>query len=199
MTVKDRIIEEASELFSQSGVRSITMDELAKHLGISKRTIYENFKDKEDLLIACIDAFHEEGRKFQEKVFQTSENVVEAILAILPDTVGQTTQRQINMMNDIRKYYPQVYKERFTHFHNEQCGNMEQMIWRGIKEGVFHEDLKPEIIAHFFSKQGESIINNRYLEKFSISDIIENIAFTFFRGICTEKGTKIIDNYKKNK
>jgi len=190
--VKQRIIEEASELFGRSGVKSITMDDLARHLGISKRTIYENFKDKENLLIACIDALYEEAQRKKEKIFLAADNMVKAILIMLQ--TGE--QWQFNMINDIRKYYPLVYKEHLLRFHNDECRNMEQTIRRGINEGFFRGDLNPEIIAHFFCRQGENV-DDKALNRFAFSDIIENIAITFLRGICTAKGIEIIDKYKK--
>ena len=197
MTVKERIIEEASELFGRSGVKSITMDDIARHLGISKRTIYEKFKDKEDLLISCIDAFHNKKSKHQKDIFLNANNVAEACLVLQQMSADQTTQMQLNMMNDIRKYYPQVYKEHLSRFHIDECHNMEQLIQRGINEGVFRDNINPEIIAHYFSKQGESIVHNdKDLEKFPLSEIFENIAITFMRGLCTIKGIEIIDNYK---
>ena len=196
--VKKRIIEEASELFGRSGVKSITMDDLARHLGISKRTIYENFKDKEELLIACIDAFHVRNLAFTEKVFLEAENVAEAILTLLQRNAEQVTQQQFNIISDIRKYYPQVYKERLTNLNVHKYKEMEQMIQRGIREGVFREHLKSKVIAHFFCRQMEDVARNaRYLEEFSLADIFENITITFLRGICTAKGLEIIDRYKE--
>ena len=200
MTVKERIIEEASELFGRSGVKGITMDDLARHLGISKRTIYENFKDKEDLLVACIDAFHDEGIKINEKVFFEMDNIVDAILDMLQKSADQTTQLQFNMMTDIRKYYPQVYKEHLSHFHADKYQSMKQLIQQGINEGVFRNDLNSDIIAHFFCNQGDNIVHSdKDLDRFSLSDVIENIAITFLRGICTAKGVDIIDKYKNVK
>jgi len=198
--VKQRIIEEASELFGRSGVKSITMDDLARHLSISKRTIYENFKDKEDLLIACVEVFSEENFKKQQKAFHEADNVADAILLILQKNAAQATQRQFNMINDIRKYYPQVFKEHLARFQVDQFRDMEHLIQRGINEGVFRDDLNPEIIALFFCRQGEGVIQgNKDLEKFSLSDIFDNIAITFLRGICTAKGIEIINKYKKSK
>jgi AcrR family transcriptional regulator len=192
--VKQRIIEEASELFGRSGVKSITMDELARHLGISKRTIYENFKDKEALLIACIDAFQKEQQAFAEKVFHEADNVADAILVMLQRGTENETYRQFNVMNDIRKYYPQVFREHLTRFHLEKKEKMEQMILRGINEGVFCDYLKPNIIACFFC--GDILHSDKELEKISISDYFENIVITFLRGVCTLKGIEIIDRYR---
>jgi len=195
--VKQRIIEEASELFGRSGVKSITMDELARHLCISKRTIYENFKDKEALLVACIDAFYIRNRTFYQKVFLEADNVAEAILTLLQRNTEQVMQRQFNIIEDIRKYYPQINKEYLINLNVHKCQEMEQMLQRGIREGVFRKNLNPKVIAHFFSRQFEDITRNaRYLEDFSLVDIFENITMSFLRGICTTKGIEIIDQYK---
>jgi len=195
--VKQRIIEEASELFARSGVKGITMDDLARHLGISKRTIYENFKDKEELLTACINAFHEEYQAFSQKVFSEADNVAEAIVTMLRKDAEQASQRQVNVMDEIRKYYPQVHKEHLTGFH-AKCDKFGLMIKRGMKEGVFRENLNPDIIVHFFLLKVEDFSHhNNYLNRFSFTELFENLAITFLRGICTSKGLKIIDQYKE--
>ena len=195
--VKRRIIEEASELFAQTGVRSTTMDDIARHLGISKRTIYENFKDKEALLIACLEVFKEKNKKKIEKVFSEADNVVYAIMVWLQIGSEPTAQRQINIMTDIRKYYPQVFKEHLTSINKEKYCNIEQVIHRGISEGVFRGELNPELISYIICRQDNgTTLNDSVLEKYSISEIFENMALTFLRGICTPKGIEIIEKYK---
>ncbi len=195
--VKQRIIEEASNLFSKSGVKSTTMDDLARHMGISKRTIYENFKDKEALLIACIGSFYAENRTFSERVFAKADNVIDAVLILLQKGAEQASLRQFDMLNDVRKYYPQVFKEHLACHHANKYQEMAHLVQRGIDQGVFRDDLNPEIIAHVFAKQAEGIsLNDRELDRFSFSDVFENMVITFLRGICTPKGIEIIDKYK---
>ena len=194
--VKQRIIEEASGLFAHSGVKSTTMDDLAKHMGISKRTIYENFRDKETLLIACINSFYAENKEFTDKVFLKADNVVDAILVLLEKSAEQSAQVQFNMLNDIRKYYPLVYREHLICQHTSKNRNMAHMVRRGITEGVFRDDLNPEIIALFFSKQGEGItLNDKEFEKFHFTEVFENMVITFLRGICTPRGLEIVERY----
>jgi AcrR family transcriptional regulator len=196
--VKKRIIEEASALFGRLGVKNTTMDDLARHLGISKRTIYENFKNKEELLIACFDAFYTEKQEFSEKVFREADNVADAILVMLQQDAEKASQLQIKVADDIRKYYPQVYKEHLTRFDAAKRHEFGQMIKRGIEEGVFRENLTPEIIVHFFCSQVENIMpHDSFLNKFSLTDVFENLAITFLRGMCTSKGLEIIDRYKE--
>ncbi|MDR1156097.1 MAG: TetR/AcrR family transcriptional regulator [Bacteroidales bacterium] len=198
--VKQRIIEEASELFAGTGVKSTTMDDLARHMGISKRTIYENFKDKETLLIACIDNFHRGSAVFSERVFNKEGNVVDAILVLMQKGVEQASLRQFDMLSDIRKYYPQVYKEHLMCMHDDNCKGMERLILRGIGEGVFRDDLNPEIIAVFFTKRADGIVMvDRDLDKFSLAEVFENVIITFLRGICTTEGIEIINRYKEKK
>ena len=195
--VKQRIIEEASELFGRSGVKSITMDDLARHLGISKRTIYENFKDKETLLIACIDDLHFKWQAFYKKAFVEAINVAEAILALLQN---DAEQRQSNMIEDIRKYYPQVYKEHLSKYHTDKSREFSQMIIRGVNEGVFRENLNSDVIVLFFSKliEDTSYVDN-FTNRFTLKEVQENLAITFLRGMCTPKGLEIIDKYINEK
>jgi AcrR family transcriptional regulator len=195
--VKQRIVEEASALFAQTGVRSTTMDDIARHLGISKRTIYENFRDKETLLIACLEVFKEKNREKMEKVFSEADNVVHAIMVWLQMGAEPAARRQINIMTDIRKYYPQVFREHLTCITADKYKNIEYVIQRGISEGVFRSELNPEIIAHIFCRQDNSAtLNDNVLEKYSIAEIFENMALTFLRGICSPKGIEIIEKYK---
>ena len=196
--VKQRIIEEASELFGLAGVKSTTMDDLARHLGISKRTIYENFQDKEDLLVSCIAAFSENNKKYFEKLLLEADNVVEAILAILQMSAEKAALRQISMVTDIKKYYPQVFKVHLTQIKENKYRNIIELLVRGIDEGVFRNDLNPEIIAYFFCQDEKSnTFNDSIMEKFSFSEIFENMVITFLRGVCTPKGIEIIDRHKK--
>jgi AcrR family transcriptional regulator len=191
--VRQRIIREALELFVRSGVKSTTMDDLAKYMGISKRTIYENFEDKEDLLIACIDSFHREKEAFVEMLFRTADNVMEAILIFLRKGA---TQWRFDMLNDIRKYYPQVYRDHVERIRQNECAKIAGFVQRGISEGVFRGDLNPEIIAYAFNRLAD-MFNSRELDGFSFVKILDNIVITFLRGICTSKGAEIIDGNKE--
>jgi AcrR family transcriptional regulator len=195
--VRNRIIEEAAELFARAGVKSTTMDDIARHLGISKRTIYENFKDKEELLTACIETFQDRNMAFADIVFRKAENVAEALLVLLRKGAEQALQWKLDMLSDIRKYYPQVYKNSLLRFSDYRHRKMEELIRRGMDEGVFRANLNPKIIAHFFCSQDNvETLNEKSIEKFPITEIFENMVVTFLRGVCTPKGIEIIDRYK---
>jgi len=102
------------------------------------------------------------------------------------------------MVNDIRKYYPQVFKNHLISLHHDERRNFELIVQRGIREKIFRSELNPEIIARFFCKMEEVIIAriDKDLDKFSLADVFDNIVITILRGICTAKGIEIIDRYK---
>ena len=199
--MRERIIEESVKLFTKYGIKSTTMDDIAKNMGISKRTIYENFKDKEDLLVACINMSVVENRKFMEEVFSKSENVVEAIMIMLKKGAEMARKQQYIILEEVKRYYPKIHKNFVLCQNNDKQKRMEDMIKRGIKEGVFREELNPEIIAIVFARQADGFtINNEDLDKYSIVEIFENMVLTFVRGLCSEKGfevyNKLIESHK---
>jgi len=195
MSVKERIIEESVELFRNKGIKSTTMDDIAKHIGISKRTIYENFKDKETLLIDSLFFLFQENRKFMEKVFNESDNVIEAIINILKKGTEFAQNRQFIIIEDIKKYYPQVYKEMLVCHDSDKQKTMQKLILAGIKQEVFRDDLNPEIIAYVFTRQSEGLlIKDKSLDSFSRVELFNNMVIAFIRGLCTTKGIEILDN-----
>ncbi len=193
--VKQRIIEESSALFIKSGIKSTTMDDIAKHMGMSKRTIYEHFRDKEALLAACIDDFYKKNRAFAEKVLDESNNIIEAVVTLLKKGSEQAQQQQYIVINDVRKYYPMIYKDLLLCRQADGQKEMIGLVLRGMREGVFREDLNPEIIAHVFARQAEGIASREQeLDKFSATEVFENMVISFMRGLCTLQGIEILDH-----
>ncbi|MDR1864683.1 MAG: TetR/AcrR family transcriptional regulator [Bacteroidales bacterium] len=192
--IKERIIAVSAELFMQYGVRTTTMDDIARHMGISKRTIYENFKNKEDILTACISSFYEEGKREIDHVLETTDNVVEAVVIMLRKGTEQARKQRYFIMEDIRKYAPEVYQHHLMNKHAEQQKRMEDMVRQGIREGVFRSDLNPEIIAIVFAQQSEGLtLNNRNFDRFSVFELFENMILLYLRGLCTPKGLEILN------
>jgi len=196
---RQRIIEAASALFAKSGIKRLTMDDLAKHIGISKRTIYEYFKNKEELLVACINDYTFGSGDFTQKVLLGADNMVEAMLLMIQMDAKQASHQQVSLIEDVRKYYPLVYKEHLLRLNADRSIYFEQIIHLGMKEGVFRKNQKLEMIVHFFNSRAVDIsYDNRFTGKLSHHEIFENIAVTFLRGICTAKGLEILDKNKYN-
>jgi len=194
MTLKERIIEESLELFRKQGIRHTTMDDIAKHIGISKRTIYENFDDKEHLLIDALNFAFIENKKFIEETFLKTENVLEAVVKIVK-AGSEQHRKQFNLIEEIRKYYNNIYKDMLLCNESNKLKDMEHLVLTGINQGVFRHDINPEIIAYVFVKQSEGLLlQDESLDGFSRVDMFKNMVISFIRGLCTPKGMEILDN-----
>lgn len=107
MGIKERIIVKAGDLFFQYGIKSVSMDELASSLGISKRTIYKNFKDKEEILLSLLVRLRDERKKIFTSLISDNNNVVEIFVKVI-EIQQSTPICNVKFFEDIYKYYPEA-------------------------------------------------------------------------------------------
>ncbi len=202
METKERIIRKASELFCQYGIRSVSMDELASSLNISKRTIYEIFKDKEEILLSVISAIKAQRRADFESLVSGTSNVIEVFISIIE--IHQTVPAYCDRFyDDIHRYYPRV--SRFIHDVNkENKRKLRSFLKSGIKQGYVRDDLNVKVAAFLVEESTftNAFANQRKRPKFSYQELFHTMMINFLRGISTAKGIEIIDDYlakKRNK
>jgi AcrR family transcriptional regulator len=193
MDIRERIIEGAGNLFAANGIRTVTMDSIAQSLGISKRTIYENFKDKNDLLSNFLSEAMITHKKQTIEIMNSSKNVIEALFRF-----GDYNQKMIKQINpcffsDIKKYHPEVFKNVMN---NGGAQNQEMtytLLKRGINEGIFTKEINIEIANHFIHHTFEFFSKMDEL-KFNHLQIWKTVHLPYLRGICTEKGRELISH-----
>lgn len=195
MEIRERIIAKAGDLFFQYGIKSVSMDELASSLGISKRTIYENFKDKEEILLSLLVSLRDERRKVFDSLISGRNNVVEIFIKII-EIQQSTPICDVKFFEDIQKYYPQANRN----IEAEKEKNKEYLVkflQKGIEQGYIREDLNVEATAFLVEQSTYIYIRATSLEKplFTFSELFYTMMINFVRGILTEKGIKIIDAY----
>jgi AcrR family transcriptional regulator len=177
------------------------MDELASSLGMSKRTIYENFKDKEDILRSLILNLVEERNNVFNDFLDKGLNVIEVFINVI-EIQKKMPVSNAKFLQDIYKYYPKISKlmQENIEKNNEF---LQQFLLMGIEQGYIREDLNVGVTAFLVEESTYIYIRASYLEKppFSFSDLFYTMMINFVRGISTERGIKIIDthlNSKKN-
>lgn len=199
MEIKDRIIEKAGELFFQYGIKNISMDELASSLGMSKRTIYENFKDKEDILRSLILKLGDERNKIFKEFLEKGLNVVEIFINVI-EIQKKMPVSNAKFLQDIYKYYPNtaMLMQKKIEKDNEF---LREFLLTGIGQGYIRDDLNVEVTAFLVEQSTYTYIRASYLEKppFSFSELFYTMMINFVRGIFTEKGIKIIDAHLESK
>ena len=114
MELRDRIIEVSSDLFMSNGCKSVTMDEVAAANGISKRTLYEHFKDKTNLLEECLLMMEEKMKMLGEKAFSGSKSIIELICLEHESQSDMMINMRIRFFEELKKYYPALYEKKIT-------------------------------------------------------------------------------------
>jgi AcrR family transcriptional regulator len=196
---KDRIIEKAGDLFQQYGIKNVSMDEIASSLGISKRTIYENFKDKEEILLSVLHLFFDTKSKVFKTFIADCANVVEVFIAII-EVHRNTPICDVKFIEDIQKYYPRAASLLKEHTENNNH-HLQDFLRQGIREGYIREDLNVDVAAFLVEETTYTYIRASYLKTplFSFNELFYTMMINFVRGIMTGKGIDIIDNYLKQR
>ena len=199
--LRERIIAKATEAFTASGIKCITMDDVAAALGISKRTLYEVFADKETLLTECIVCIQQERDKYLQEIYERSENVLEVILAVFQKTIEVFHRTNKRFFEDIKKY-PKVY-EMMQNRREIDSENTIKFFKSGVEQGIFRSDVNFEIVNMLVREQFDVLLNTKICDEYPFIDVYESIMFTYIRGISTEKGAKVLEDfiqeYRKNR
>ncbi|TVQ10593.1 MAG: TetR/AcrR family transcriptional regulator [Bacteroidetes bacterium] len=196
MDTKARILQQASTMFLRYGIRSITMDEIAQSLGISKRTLYESFSNKEDLLTHCIEYQHVENKRIRDIILAENEDdPLEIIHQHFRQALIILNSLHPNFFNDLRKYHPRIWKEQIESKQEENIEFTTSMIMQGASKGVFLENEHPEILSTMIHSVMQMItLGDIFPEtRYPRSEVIRQVMLNFIRGLATEEGLRLID------
>jgi len=199
MDTRTRIMKEAGILFGQQGIRNVTMDYIAEHLGISKRTIYENFKDKTDLLRQSVYEASIVHREMSLKVFNEADNVIVGIYELAE--FMRTTMKKINpaFFSDLKKLYPDIHQSFNERSDIRNYSLTYTMLKKGVNEGVFRKDFNIDLVNEAWQQLISVISNKNFQDKmeFSKQDVACSLFLPFLRGLCTEKGVSLVEEHSE--
>ena len=197
MEIQERIAQKAHDLFLRYGIRSISMDEIASQLGISKKTIYQFYADKDALVDSVIDIVVNSNTDECCIHREESENPVHEIL-IATDMV----QEMLNTMNptimyDLQKYHPATYKKIADHKNEFLYKLIKENLEQGIATQLYRPEINTEILSRFRLASVFMMFSpDLYpLGKYNLGTIIEEVTIHFLYGITTAKGQKLVQKY----
>ena len=194
MITKEFIIETATRLFMQHGVKTITIDKIVKELRTSKRTIYNHFKDKVTLLEACLDVYNAKVRAENEEIIKSADNVIEAMGHMHQKIVHRAHQVNPNFFSDIIHYYPGLLNESYKRNGNYAHQQLVDLAKEGIADGIFPENMDVEVVGKTVLKLLKMLKDNELfpVTEFSKERLTFGIMVPYLRGLCTEKGIKLL-------
>lgn len=196
MEVKQHIIDEATAMFIEQGIKSVRMDDIASRCGISKRTLYEMFVDREDLIKQCLE-YHFDSNGDFKNMLPPTENVIEEFWLVFSKS-RDFRRINIGLMNSLCRYYPAVLKEFIKEHHEKMYSNSLKKLQQGVDEGL----IMPQLDLNYFARAltnyiyGLTLIDaNADLTSTRIEpETFRRAVIIFLRGITTEKGRRYIDN-----
>jgi TetR/AcrR family transcriptional regulator, cholesterol catabolism regulator len=199
METKDKILQGAEELFFRYGIKSVTMDDIARHLAISKKTIYQFFEDKNEMVETLMTQSLRKDECEFKQIQADSENVIVEVFNMMKHMGNMFSKVNPNIFYDLQKYHPNAWKQ-FKVFKHECMAKMvEDSIERGIKEGLVRSDLNAKVLARLRIEEVEMGLNSEIFppEKFKMLDVQLAMIDHFLHGICTIKGHKMINKFKQ--
>ena len=194
----ERIIQGGEELFLKAGIKSVTMDDIAKHLGMSKKTIYQFFKDKNELVIALVKKKLKEDEDQMSAIISKSGNVIEEMINMMKCSEDIFSRINPIVVHDMQKYHPDAWKQ-FQNFKSQVLVHtMEDLLTKGIKQGYIRPEIDVKIIARMRVNQVEMGFNTSIfpVAEFNTWKVQYQFLEHFNYGICTLKGYKLLNQYK---
>ena len=191
---RERIISEGSKMLMSAGPSSMTMDDVARACGISKRTLYETFPDKRTLIGECMRRHHEAKNAAIKEIFDTAGNCFEAMYRVYQRAREIYKSTSVAFLNDIKRLYPDIFNQ---HIESERVtvDGLASVLRKAQDEGLVITRINPEIAAYLFvlsmRELHEKAGNNKY--GFKEADLFDHVFISFLRGVATLKGIEMIE------
>lgn len=197
--LKHKLRATAETLFLKYGIRSVTMSDIAKELGISKKTIYQYYQDKDSLVSAVVQAMCQQDRESIIRIDKEAKDAIEAVLTTSEYFREILSNLNPAMIYDTEKYHPKAWEIQ-KKFQNEFAYNMiKKNIEQGIEAGLYRPEVNPELIAMMRLAQIEILTSQekRFLKtEIDLVKIHLEMTEHFIRGILTPKGLEKLEEYK---
>jgi AcrR family transcriptional regulator len=194
--MKEEILQKALKQFLKYGIRKMSIRRLVDPLGISTKTFYKYFRDKEELLEAVLNLHYKQQYQLLE-TYSTDQNVVTLVFDIWHAAIeGEYSVNNI-FFHDLHYYYPELEKKTEVAAGKKIWKKIEQIVQKGINEGLFREDILPEVTMEGIAVLYRAVARSGEYKKFrkSAHIIFLNTIVLYIRGMCTRKGIRQLDKH----
>ena len=196
-----KILRTAMHEFLHRGVKSVKMDDIANLLGISKRTLYEIYSNKEELLLECVRMHEEEcDRQMAEYGNSPKHSVIDIIIEFYKHQIEGVNGVSPIFFYDLHRYHSVIeYFEQKRQLRNK---NAKEFFMRGVHEGYFRSDIDFDIVLRIGQESMDYAMRTEMYKNYDMKHILHNILLLFLRGLCTAEGIARLDKFiaeNKNK
>ncbi|WP_088323877.1 TetR/AcrR family transcriptional regulator [Polaribacter tangerinus] len=195
----DKILEISKDLFLNLGFKSVTMDEIASKLGVSKKTIYKYFKNKTELVGAVTDYMFHTICFGIDRICEKKQNPIEELFSIKKMVMEHLKDEKSSPQYQLQKYYPKIYASLKQKQFQVMQTTIKDNLSRGIELNLFRENINVDFVAriYFYGMNGIKDQTVFPLTNFSKNELMLNYLEYHLRGIATEKGIQELENQLK--
>ena len=191
------LLNKSRELFMKHGVKSLTMDEIARQMGMSKKTIYQFVDNKSDLIKLTMQDFLEEERKLMDSILKNSINSIDEMIKMIEYWLQVVREFDAKTLNEVQKYYPETWKMYNEYRFNFMLGLIKTNLENGVKEEYYRDDLNSDVISKIYILAVEILLNQELFptKQYSYINIYREFLSYHLRGIFSAKGLNYLEEH----
>ncbi|MBA3900623.1 MAG: TetR/AcrR family transcriptional regulator [Bacteroidetes bacterium] len=195
-----QLLQSIYKLFMRNGIKSMTMDDISRGLGMSKKTLYKHFKDKNCLVAECLENYLHEDEAQMEAIHQSKHNAIDELFEIIKYNSEKIQAFHPSIHYDLEKYYPEAWKLFNDYKFNYLASCVEENLKKGIAEGLYRQNLNTKIIAKMHIARIDMIFDAEIfpVSEFQFVDVLMELIRYHIRGIASEKGLNYLSEKFKN-
>jgi TetR/AcrR family transcriptional regulator, cholesterol catabolism regulator len=199
MELRERILIKAEEVFLRYGIRSVSMDDLATQLGMSKKTLYQAFTEKDELILEIVKIYTERSRMDCESVRAISKDAIHENLLTMQRVMEDLSNMNPVVLYDLQKFHHKAYDAFLQYKNNYLLQFIQENIQRGVQEKLFRNDLDKEIISRYRLDSMMIPFNISLFppSQFNFVKTHQLITENFIYGLVTEEGFQLLEHYKQ--
>ena len=194
--LQEAIINHALEMFKTQGIKAVRMDDVAKSLKMSKRTLYEQFTDKEELLLECVKLSSERNREIYIEYMAKAEGLMDILCFFIRHELEGFSRYNPSFFVDVLKYQPVM--EYIEQRHEADYTYREAFLRKGIEEGLIVGNINFTLLTRINKAAIDNLIQEKVYEQYPLQEIFRTFILVFLRGILTEKGQRELEKYMGN-
>lgn len=191
--LRKRVLQQAVKSFFSQGIRHVHMDDIAASLSISKRTLYELFQDKQQLLLEVMCFQRNEMHDYMEKIASKADNALEVVFAFYEKKSSELCEMNPAFFQDLKKY-PGVLEFLRQEQRISDAAAVEHFR-QGVEQGIFRDDINFDIVTKAMSMQLDVLVYSDLTDNYPLTEIYSEITILHMRGITTEKGARMVDRF----
>lgn len=196
--MKEKIIKESTQLFFRHGIRSITMDDIAKEIGISKKTLYLHFENKNELLLSCMEANECEEKNILSSFQNLAKNAIDEMIMVASYVEQKLQKISPTLIYDVQKYHSSAWEQIHKMHYQEVYRVIQENLTKGIAEGLYRDDFNVDIVSKIYVQTSVMGINSDFFApcQYDLAEVIKTNIFYHIHGVVSEKGLALLQSMK---